>query len=42
VLQSERQGIGFNLVQSIVQDNLGGELTLRNDGGAVALIVFDP
>jgi PAS domain S-box-containing protein len=42
VLQSERQGIGFNLVQSIVRHNLGGELALRNDGGAVTLIAFDP
>jgi PAS domain S-box-containing protein len=40
VLKLERRGIGFNLIQGIVHNNLGGELALRNEGGAVALIEF--
>jgi PAS domain S-box-containing protein len=42
VLQFERQGIGFKLLQGIVRGNLSGELALCNDGGAVALISFAP
>ncbi|MGD9098902.1 MAG: PAS domain S-box protein, partial [Anaerolineae bacterium] len=41
VLQLERYSIGFNLVQSIVRNNLSGELALHNEGGAVVLIAFD-
>jgi two-component sensor histidine kinase/DNA-binding response OmpR family regulator len=35
-----RHGVGFDLVQSIVQDGLRGDLRLYNDAGAVALIRF--
>jgi PAS domain S-box-containing protein len=40
VLGLERNGVGFDLVQNIVRSNLGGELSLHNDGGAVAVIRF--
>ncbi|MGD9098901.1 MAG: PAS domain S-box protein [Anaerolineae bacterium] len=40
VLRMERYNAGFDLIRSIVRDNLDGELTLRNDGGAVALVKF--
>jgi two-component sensor histidine kinase len=40
VLRLERHGVGFDLVQNIVRSSLGGELSLHNDGGAVAVIRF--
>jgi two-component sensor histidine kinase len=40
VLRLERYGVGFDLVQNIVRGSLGGELSLHNDGGAVAVIRF--
>jgi len=40
VLRSERSGVGFDLIQNIVRKNLRGELSLRNDSGAVAAIRF--
>ncbi len=39
--QDTRQfGIGFELIQNIVHDRLGGKLSLRNDNGAVTIIEF--
>jgi two-component sensor histidine kinase len=35
-----RYNVGFDLIQSIVHDGLGGELVLRNDRGAVTTIRF--
>jgi two-component sensor histidine kinase len=40
VLKLERQNAGLNLVQIVVSKNLGGELSLRNDHGAVTAIRF--
>jgi two-component sensor histidine kinase len=40
VLRLAQHGVGFDLVQSIVQDGLRGELQLYNDAGAVTLINF--
>ncbi len=40
VLRLERRNVGFDLIQTIVQDGLRGDLTLRNDKGAVTLIRF--
>ena len=40
VLRKERFGTGFDLVENIVHRSLGGELTLHNDHGAVAVIQF--
>jgi two-component sensor histidine kinase len=40
VLQLEQHNVGFDLIQTIVSDGLRGELTLRNDDGAVVLIQF--
>ena len=39
-LRLERYNVSFDLIQSIVRDNLGGELALHNDHGAVALVSF--
>ncbi len=33
-------GIGFELIQNIVHDRLGGKLSLKNDNGAVTIIEF--
>jgi len=41
VLQLERYSVGFDLIQNIVRKNLRGELSLRNDQGAVATIQFE-
>jgi PAS domain S-box-containing protein len=41
VLRMERLNVGFDLVQNIVRDNLCGELALRNDRGAVAIVRFE-
>ncbi len=41
VLRLERYNVGFTLIQKIVRGSLGGELALRNDSGAVALIQFE-
>jgi PAS domain S-box-containing protein len=40
VLSLERHNVGIYLMQTIVRKGLRGDLTLRNDGGAVALIRF--
>lgn len=40
VLSGERGDVGFDLIQGLVRDGLRGELSLRNDGGAVATIRF--
>ncbi|MCP4539213.1 MAG: sensor histidine kinase, partial [Chloroflexi bacterium] len=40
VLRMERHGTGLDLLQNIVGHSLGGEMSLRNDGGAVAEIRF--
>jgi two-component sensor histidine kinase len=40
VLQLECSNVGFDLIQRIVKTNLGGEVSLYNEGGAVALITF--
>jgi len=39
-LQFERHGVGLDLVQNIVRNNLDGDFVLRNDHGAVALVRF--
>ena len=41
VLRLERHNVGFTLIQRIVRDSLGGELALRNDSGAVAVVQFE-
>ena len=41
VLRLERYSVGFDLIQSIVDRNLGGELSLHTDGGAVTIIRFE-
>ncbi len=40
ILTLESLDVGLYLVQMLVSHNLRGELTLRNDGGAVAAIRF--
>jgi len=40
VLQLERQNIGLDLIQNMVHKGLRGELSLRNDHGAVAVVQF--
>jgi two-component sensor histidine kinase len=40
VLRGESHNVGLNLVHNVVRRNLHGDLTLGNDGGAVALIRF--
>ena len=40
VLRGERPGVGLHLIQASVCSPLRGELTLRNDGGAVADVAF--
>jgi two-component sensor histidine kinase len=40
VLQLERHNVGFDLMQKMVRKDLGGELSLHNDDGAVAEIRF--
>jgi two-component sensor histidine kinase len=39
-LRGEGRNVGLNLVQNVVRRSLHGDLALRNDGGAVALIRF--
>jgi len=41
VLRLERYNVGFDLIQNIVHKSLHGELSLHNDGGAVAVIRFE-
>jgi two-component sensor histidine kinase len=41
VLRMEQQSVGFKLIKNIVQRNLRGELSLRNDSGAVTIIRFE-
>ncbi len=41
-LGMERHTVGFDLIQDMANYALGGELSLRNEGGAVALIRFKP
>jgi two-component sensor histidine kinase/putative methionine-R-sulfoxide reductase with GAF domain len=40
VLRLERYNVGFDLIRTIVCDGMRGELTLRNDDGAVTSIRF--
>jgi PAS domain S-box-containing protein len=40
VLNLEHKNVGLYLIQNIVHNNLHGELTLRNDHGAVTVIRF--
>jgi PAS domain S-box-containing protein len=40
VLRGESHNVGLNLVHNVVRRSLHGDLTLRNDGGGVALIRF--
>jgi two-component sensor histidine kinase len=40
-LQLERHDVGLDLVQNMVRKSLRGELSLRNDHGAVAVIQFE-
>ncbi|MCP4540841.1 MAG: GAF domain-containing protein [Chloroflexi bacterium] len=40
VLQFEHHKVGFDMIQNIVRKSLHGELSLRNDDGAVAVIQF--
>jgi len=40
VLHLERYGVGFDLIQNTLRKNLNGELSLRNDGGAVTEMRF--
>jgi PAS domain S-box-containing protein len=42
VLGLERHNVGLYLVQTLVRDDLRGELTLTNDQGAVTTIRFKP
>jgi len=42
VLRLERYSVGFDLIQNIVRRNLRGELSLRTDDGAVAVIRLSP
>jgi PAS domain S-box-containing protein len=39
-LREEGRNVGLNLVHNVVRRSLHGDLVLRNDGGAVALIRF--
>ena len=41
VLRLERHNMRFALIQTIVRVSLRGELSLRNDGGAVAIVQFE-
>ncbi len=40
VLRLERHAVGFDLIKNLTRRNLRGELSLRNDEGAVAVIRF--
>ncbi len=40
VLRGERYNMGFDLIRTVVQDNLGGTLTLYNHDGAAVQITF--
>jgi PAS domain S-box-containing protein len=40
VLRLERHNTGFDVIQSLVRDSLEGELSLRNDHGAVTTFQF--
>ncbi len=41
-LDQRQFSIGFNLIQNVVCQNLGGSLVVHNDNGAVAVIKFKP
>jgi DNA-binding response OmpR family regulator/two-component sensor histidine kinase len=41
-LRMERHTVGFDLIQDMANYALGGEISLYNEGGAVALIRFKP
>ncbi len=41
VLSMERHSLGFDLMRNIVRGSLGGEMYLRNDGGAVVEMIVD-
>jgi two-component sensor histidine kinase len=41
VLRLERHGVGFELIQPLVYKSLRGQLSLRNDSGAVTVIQFN-
>ncbi|MEN8208137.1 MAG: HWE histidine kinase domain-containing protein [Candidatus Fermentibacteria bacterium] len=40
VVENDRKNLGLDLIQNLTIKNLQGELTLQNDGGASAKIVF--
>ncbi len=40
VLQGERQNVGLYLIRTLTGHGLQGEVTLRNEGGAVVLLTF--
>jgi two-component sensor histidine kinase len=42
VLAGRRQNIGLELVRMSAIYTLGGEITLANEGGAMAVITFRP
>ena len=42
VLHADRHNVGLQLIKNIVKNNLSGEITLYNDGGAVTAIRFAP
>lgn len=42
VLRLERCNVGFDMIRGIARCSLRGELSLRNDGGAVTVVQFTP
>jgi len=41
ILGLEGRGMGFELILNVVHKGLGGELSLRNDDGAVGVLRFE-